>query len=235
MLFARIGIRTTALHPLVRQYQLTLDTILSDRPDLQDCAVACCHCGIRFLTHPRNARRRNLRCPFGCRTHHRRHRVNERSRKHYGTPKGRRNKKLLNGKRSKAGNDSASLRDVDAAASSVDQATSEESADTPSVNRSGEEAVGEPATPHATGKALGKSTALPQATALRLEDLVLDDSTLANSLVMPYVLMVASVIERRTISRDELIAALRKRVRQRSFDRWPRREYVLRYLHEHPP
>ena len=53
--------------PLVRQYQLTLDAVLRDRPDLQDCAVRCCHCGIRFFTHPRNAGRRDLRCPFGCR------------------------------------------------------------------------------------------------------------------------------------------------------------------------
>lgn len=192
--------------------------------------MACCHCGIRFLTHPRNARRRNLRCPFGCRRYHRRHRGNERSRKHYGTPKGRRNKKLLNGKRSKAGNDSASLCDVEAAASSGDQATPGEPSEASSVNRSGEEAG-----PRATGEALEKSTVFPQATALLLEDLVLDDSTLANSPVLPYVQMVASLIERRTISRAELIAALRQSMRQRSFDRRPRREYVLRYLHQHPP
>jgi hypothetical protein len=68
-----------------------------------------------------------------------------------------------------------------------------------------------------------------------LEELLLDESTLANSPVLPYALMVASVIERRTISRDELIAALRKRMRQRSMGRRPRREYVLRYLNQHPP
>jgi hypothetical protein len=33
---------------------------------------------------------------------------------------------------------------------------------------------------------------------------------------LPYVLMVASMIERRTIRREELIAALRKRIRQHS-------------------
>jgi len=65
--------------------------------------------------------------------------------------------------------------------------------------------------------------------------LLLDESTLVSSPILPYVLMVASIIERRTISRDELIAALRQRMRQRSFDRRPRREYVLHYLHEHPP
>ena len=41
--------------------------------------------------------------------------------------------------------------------------------------------------------------------------------------------------EVRNAFNDELIAALQKSVRQRSFDRRPRREYVLHYLHEHPP
>ena len=64
---------------------------------------------------------------------------------------------------------------------------------------------------------------------------VLDERALVNSRILPYAQMVASVIEGRTISRDELIAALRKSMRQRSIGRWPRREYVLRYLNQHPP
>jgi hypothetical protein len=47
--------------------------------------------------------------------------------------------------------------------------------------------------------------------------------------------MVASLIERRTIRREELLAALRKRMRQHSIGRRPRREYVLQYLNQHPP
>jgi hypothetical protein len=70
---------------------------------------------------------------------------------------------------------------------------------------------------------------------LPLDGFVLDERTLVNSHILPYVQMVASVIERRTISREELIAALRKSMRQRSIDRLPRREYVLRYLNQHPP
>ena len=71
--------------------------------------------------------------------------------------------------------------------------------------------------------------------ALPLEGLLLDERTLVNSRILPYALMVASVIEHRTISRDELIAAMRKSMRQRSIGRRPRREYVLRYLNQHPP
>ncbi len=71
--------------------------------------------------------------------------------------------------------------------------------------------------------------------ALPLEGLLLDEPTLVNSRILPYVRMVASVIEGRTISHDELVAALRKRMRQRSIARLPHREYVLRYLNQHPP
>jgi hypothetical protein len=71
--------------------------------------------------------------------------------------------------------------------------------------------------------------------ALPWEGLPLGESTLVNSGILSYVLMAASIVERRTIRRDELITALRESMRQRSFDRRPRREYVLHYLHEHPP
>ena len=67
------------------------------------------------------------------------------------------------------------------------------------------------------------------------EGLLLDEPTLRNSHVLPYVLMVASVLEGRTIHREELLAALRKRMRQRSIGRLSRREYVLRFLQQHPP
>jgi hypothetical protein len=70
---------------------------------------------------------------------------------------------------------------------------------------------------------------------LHLEGFVLDEPTLVNSRVLPYVQMVASVLEGRTIRREELIAALRNSMRQRSIGRLPHREYVLRYLNQHPP
>jgi len=77
--------------------------------------------------------------------------------------------------------------------------------------------------------------AAPDNITLPLEGFVLDEPTLVNSRILPYVLLVASLIERRTIRREELLAALRKRMRQHSIGRRPRREYVLRYLNQHPP
>ncbi len=105
----------------------------------------------------------------------------------------------------------------------------------PGVNLSGTESVSDPAAPHTTEEALRKNAPRSEHLALPWEGLLLGESTLVNSPILPYVRMVASVIERRTISQAELITALQKSVRQRSFDRRPRHEYVLHYLHEHPP
>jgi len=70
---------------------------------------------------------------------------------------------------------------------------------------------------------------------LTLEGFTLDEVTLVNSSVLSYLAMVASEIEARVISREELLQTLRRSMRQRSFDRLPRREYVLRFLNQHPP
>jgi len=74
---------------------------------------------------------------------------------------------------------------------------------------------------------------------LELDGLSITDTTLASSHVLPYLAMAASFFERRIVSREELIAALRKRMRQsmrqRSIGHRARREYVLRYLNQHPP
>jgi hypothetical protein len=70
---------------------------------------------------------------------------------------------------------------------------------------------------------------------LTLEGFALDEATLVNSSMLPYLAMVASVVEGRTIHRDELLHVLRRSMRQRSFDRLSRREYVLHFLDQHPP
>ena len=75
----------------------------------------------------------------------------------------------------------------------------------------------------------------PRNEGLKLDGVVLQEATLVNSPILPHVCMVASLIEGRTVSRDELIVALRKSMRQRCMGRSPRREYVLRYLNQHPP
>jgi hypothetical protein len=52
------------------------------------------------LTHPRNAGRQDLGCPFGCKEAHRKQRSSKRSVEYYGTEEGKVKKKIQNGKRS---------------------------------------------------------------------------------------------------------------------------------------
>lgn len=211
--------------PLVRQYQRTLDAILRDHPGLASCAVLCCHCGIRFLTHPRNANRRDLRCPFGCREHHRRQQANARSKKHYRTDRGRKNKKLLNGKRSEGRGDSENGTPRNIAP--ADDASPE---DTPleSVSQS-------PPRPTRPPTRVDLVEPSGEEATLTLEGFTLDEATLANSPMLPYLAMMATVIEGREISPQELLGVLQGSMRQRSIDRLPRREYVLGFLKQHPP
>jgi len=195
--------------------------------------VRCGHCGIRFFTHPRNSGRLDLRCEFGCRQHHRRQQANARSRKYYQRPEGRRNKKLLNGKRSRSVSDvkSTSADEVDATPSSTGQ---------PALKAlSGATKASSCSCADSTSafppQGVPKRAAPSAGATLSWEGVLLDERALVNSPALPYALMVASVLERRTISRDELIAALRASMRQRSIGGQPRREYVLRYLNQHPP
>ena len=70
---------------------------------------------------------------------------------------------------------------------------------------------------------------------LPLDGFTLDEAMLANSPMLPYLAMVATVIEGRAIRCEGLLQALLRSMRQRSFDRLPRREYVVGFLNQHPP
>lgn len=103
------------------------------------------------------------------------------------------------------------------------------------MNLSAAESEGQAGVAEVPEEASPASAVLPEQAALPVDDLLLDEATLVNSPALPYALMVTSMIERKTIRREELITALRKRMRQHSIGRLPRREYVLRYLNQHPP
>jgi hypothetical protein len=84
---------------LVLAYYFVLRRVLRARPELRRCRTRCRHCRVFFLTHPRNAGRKDLGCPFGCREAHRKQASSERSTAYNRTPTGRLKKKALNGKR----------------------------------------------------------------------------------------------------------------------------------------
>ena len=84
---------------MVGQYYVVLRTVLRTRTELRRCVTRCRHCGIFFLTHPRNAGRWDLGCPFGCKEAHRKRRSTQRSVEYYSTEEGKTKKKIQNGKR----------------------------------------------------------------------------------------------------------------------------------------
>ena len=86
---------------LVGQYYVLLRSVLRTKPLLRRCLVRCRHCRIFFLTHPCNAGRRDLGCPFGCRRAHRQQQSTVRSVAYYRDPTGKKKKRALNGKRAK--------------------------------------------------------------------------------------------------------------------------------------
>jgi hypothetical protein len=84
---------------LVLEYYVLLRSVLRAKPHLRACLTRCRHCRIFFLTHPRNAGRQDLRCPFGCRQAHRQRASAQRSAAYYGDAKGKSIKSRLNQRR----------------------------------------------------------------------------------------------------------------------------------------
>ena len=79
------------------------------------------------------------------------------------------------------------------------------------------------------------SEALPEKAELQLEEILLDEATLRNSPLLPYVRMVVNLLEGLRLSRQELVERLMQSLRQHSIATRSRADYVRMYLHEHPP
>jgi len=76
---------------------------------------------------------------------------------------------------------------------------------------------------------------LPATLQLRVGPVVLDESSLARSPMLPYVRMLVSLIEGIELTREEVFCLLQRSMRQRSIARRRRIDYVLGFLHQHPP
>lgn len=83
-------------------YYVVLRSVLRIKPWLRKCLARCRHCGIFFLTDPRNAGRQDLGCPFGCSRAHRQKQSTQRSVAYYQEPEGKVKKQALNARRRKS-------------------------------------------------------------------------------------------------------------------------------------
>lgn len=187
---------------------------MRDHPRLSECATQCVHCGIRFLTHPRNARRTDLRCPFGCREHHRRRASNQRATAYYRTEHGKRKKEIQNATRKKE----AARRQGQSCLEANEPTEFRLSDSCPLQQR-----------PQAIPVELLTDMQLV------LDAVVLTPEIIVASPVLPYLTSVIGLLERRSISRSELVVHLLELLRQHSMALCLRTKYVLRFLHQHPP
>ncbi len=154
-------------------YYFVLRRVLRTKPKAQCCLTRCRECRIFFITHPCNAGRRDLRCPFGCREAHRKQSSTQRSVAYYQGTCGKIKKKIQNNKR-------------------------RTKAVEPEVGPEGGEAEwDEP--------------------------------------IVEYVRMVTGLIEGRRVSRKEILAMLRKVMRQHSLGRRRRVDYIVMELKKNPP
>jgi len=154
-----------------------------------------------------------LRCPFGCRQHHRRKRSCQRSTAYYRTAVGKTKKKRLNARRQ--GRQAARPQPK-----GDPQATSSD----PQADHC---CVAVPAPP--------ANEPLSAAAELQREDVVLDEANVAKSPVLPYVRMVVSLIEGVEFTCREVVHLLRRTLRQHSISAGRRVDYLLSFLHRHPP
>jgi len=86
---------------LILAYYVLLRSILRAQPELRRYRTRCRHCGIFFLADPRNAGRRDLGCPFGCREAHRRRQASRRSTDYYQDAEGKTKRRQQNARRRK--------------------------------------------------------------------------------------------------------------------------------------
>jgi len=180
----------------------------------------CVHCGIEFLAAPQNANREDLRCPFGCAKRHRARQSNERVKAYRHTEVGKAKKDALNAKRyrRRASSDSEPSRQSPTVAE-PQPCPAPALADSPAA---------ENATPSVPSE-------LPVAVELDLDGMILDEASIVNSPMLPYIRTLVGMIDGVWLSQTEVVAWLLKVQRQRSIVYRSRREYVLCFLHQYPP
>lgn len=70
---------------------------------------------------------------------------------------------------------------------------------------------------------------------LELQGVVLEESTVLASPLLPYVRLLVSLVEGVAFSRQAIVDLLLRTMRQHSLSRRTRVDYVLAFLHQHPP
>ena len=179
----------------------------------------CLDCGIRFLAAPQNAGRNDLRCPFGCAKRHRARQSNERVKAYRGTAAGKAKKEALNARR---------YRRQPSIPCPLPHETSAR------ASRSHEPSP-RTCSRHAENATLPCPSEPSVPLELDLDGVVLDESSIIDSPMLPYIRTLIWILDGIRLNHVEVVQWLRRVLRQRSMVYRSRRDYVLRFLHQHPP
>lgn len=234
----------------MQQYLNALDSAVAGRPGVQRYVVRCVHCGIRFLTDYRNPDRQDLRCPFGCRRCHDREARNQRIAEYRQTPRGKRLKHELNTQyyenhRRRAASDDGRHQDLSLRTPPGDPSVADEPSaaiEFSSGNVLPSESADLPVSPSAPPERPANDAAdaseshEPLATIeLSPGGVVLSESDVARSPMVPYVQRLFRLIDGVKLTCSQVVRLLQERLSQRSIARRSRIAYALAFLHEHPP
>ncbi|MCP4570498.1 MAG: hypothetical protein GY841_23185 [FCB group bacterium] len=99
------------MRSIVARYYWAIRFVIKQQPELKKYLTCCRHCQILFFTHPRNAGRNDLGCPFGCREARRRQKSTERSVAYNRSKDGKDKKVKLNQRRNQIKDIPASTTD----------------------------------------------------------------------------------------------------------------------------
>ena len=222
--------RVDGARAVVLDYYFALRAALRWTPHLRPCLTRCRHCRIFFLAHPRNRGRRDIYCPFGCRTAQRSKRSAERSVAYYATREGKEKKQRLNGKRRRwcaaVSEEEKSMNTEPAGGSSRGGGDPSPGAPVAMRAKPGEDPVAEekraggmpvpvrevnelsPATPNQGASSGGPPDAPPGE--VEAGEPAFDED------MVEHVQMVTSLLEGREVSREEVLEMLKRKWRQRS-------------------
>lgn len=213
----------------------------------------CRHCRIFFLAHPRNAGRKDLGCPFGCREAHRKQESNQRSAAYYGEAEGKIKKRALNSKRktsrkeaseaepqTELGADLKAVADLEPElAAELEFAAEPELADKRETEVEPETAAKPPlesepelaAEPELAGEAKPQEPGLQepaQPAEARAQSGWAKD-------ILEYVRQVTSLIEGRRVRLREVVQMVDEVLRQHSIARRRHIDHLVAQLHQNPP
>lgn len=93
---------------IVAQYYWAIRSALKNKPEIKKYLKNCPHCQILFFSHPRNTKRDDIRCPFGCRDAISKKKSTERSTEYNRSKSGKDKKNERNKRRNKSEDSSPS-------------------------------------------------------------------------------------------------------------------------------